>query len=72
MSEYLFQQNATPPSESNGRPQIAYAKWKYVAWRKSDEQEMRAMLAAGQCRSPARFWKNSVRHAGIYSYQSFM
>ena len=44
-----------PPSESNGRPPIAYAKWKYVTWGKSDEQETRAMLAAGQCRCRIEF-----------------
>ena len=27
---------------------ITYVKWKYVTWGKSDEQELRAMLAAGQ------------------------
>ena len=37
---------------------------------KSDEQETRTMLAAGQC--PARLRKNSVRHTGIFSYQSCM
>ena len=52
-SEYLFQQNASPPpppSESNGRPQLRTQNGSTSLGEKSDEQETRAMLAAGQCR----------------------
>ena len=44
-----FHKVPPPLSESNGRPLIAYAKCKYVTREKSEKQETRAMLPAGQC-----------------------
>ena len=58
------------PSESNGRPPIAYAKWKYVTWGK--KRRTRNTCNASRWPVPARLWKNSVRHTEIYSYQSCM
>ena len=66
-SEYSFPQSARPPplSESNGRPLIAYAKCKYVTWGKKRESRNNASCWPVL----ARLWKNSLRHAGIHSYQ---
>ena len=59
-----------PPQNQMVVPQLRTQNGSTSLGEKSDEQEPRAMLAAGQCRQGCR--KNSVRHTGIYSYQSCM
>ena len=49
-SEYLFQQNATPPLRIKWSSPNCVRKMEVRHLGKTDKQETRAMLAAGQCR----------------------
>ena len=60
-SEYLFQQNASPPPPNQMVvPQLRTQNGSTSLGEKSDEQETRAMLAAGQCRCRIEFWPHWI------------
>ena len=65
-SEYLFQQNASPlPLRIKWSSPNCVRKMEVRHLGKSDEQETRAMLAAGQCRCRIEFWPHWISTRGV-------